>query len=38
VKQYDLVVSAVGTPRVVKKEYLKPEHELVVDTGFIPEK
>jgi methylenetetrahydrofolate dehydrogenase (NADP+)/methenyltetrahydrofolate cyclohydrolase len=38
VKKYDLVVSAVGTPRVVKKEYLKPEHELVVDTGFIPEK
>jgi methylenetetrahydrofolate dehydrogenase (NADP+)/methenyltetrahydrofolate cyclohydrolase len=38
VKQYDLVVSAVGTPRIVKKEYLKPEHELVVDTGFIPEK
>jgi len=37
VKKYDLVVSAVGTPRVVKKEYLKPEHELVVDTGFIPE-
>jgi hypothetical protein len=21
-----------------QKEYLKPEHELVVDTGFIPEK
>jgi len=38
VKKYDLVVSAVGTPRVVKKEHLKPEHELVVDTGFIPEK
>ena len=38
VKKYDLVVSAVGTPRVVKKEHLKSEHELVVDTGFIPEK
>lgn len=38
VKKYDLVVSAVGTPRVVKKEHLKAEHELVVDTGFIPEK
>ena len=38
VKKYDLVVSAVGTPRVVQKEHLKPEHELVVDTGFIPEK
>jgi methylenetetrahydrofolate dehydrogenase (NADP+)/methenyltetrahydrofolate cyclohydrolase len=38
VKKYDVVVSAVGTPRVVKKEHLKPEHELVVDTGFIPEK
>ena len=38
VKKYDVVVSAVGTPRVVNKEHLKPEHELVVDTGFIPEK
>lgn len=38
VKKYDLVVSAVGTPRVVKKEHLKPEHELVVDTGFVPER
>ena len=38
VKQYDIVVSAVGTPRVVKTEHLKPEHELVVDTGFIPQK
>jgi 5,10-methylene-tetrahydrofolate dehydrogenase/methenyl tetrahydrofolate cyclohydrolase len=38
VKKYDLVVSAVGTPRLVKKEHLKPEHELVVDTGFVPEK
>lgn len=38
VKKCDLVVSAVGTPRVVTKDHLKPEHELVVDTGFIPEK
>ena len=37
VKAYDIVVSAVGKPRVVKSEYLKPEHILVVDTGFIPE-
>lgn len=38
VKKYDLVVTAVGTPRVVTKDHLKAEHELVVDTGFIPEK
>ena len=37
VKAYDIVVSAVGTPRVVRSEHLKPEHILVVDTGFIPE-
>jgi methylenetetrahydrofolate dehydrogenase (NADP+)/methenyltetrahydrofolate cyclohydrolase len=36
-KAYDIVVSAVGMPRVVKSEHLKPEHILVVDTGFIPE-
>jgi methylenetetrahydrofolate dehydrogenase (NADP+)/methenyltetrahydrofolate cyclohydrolase len=37
VKAYDIVVSAVGKPRVVKSAHLKPEHILVVDTGFIPE-
>lgn len=37
VKAYDIVVSAVGKPRIVKSEHLKPEHILVVDTGFIPE-
>lgn len=37
VKNHDLVVTAVGTPRVVTKDHLKAEHELVVDTGFIPE-
>ncbi|WP_373499093.1 DUF4157 domain-containing protein [Desulfococcus sp.] len=37
VKAYDIVVSAVGKPRIVKSAYLKPEHILVVDTGFIPE-
>jgi methylenetetrahydrofolate dehydrogenase (NADP+) / methenyltetrahydrofolate cyclohydrolase len=37
VKAYDIVISAVGKPRVVKSEHLKPEHILVVDTGFTPE-
>jgi 5,10-methylene-tetrahydrofolate dehydrogenase/methenyl tetrahydrofolate cyclohydrolase len=36
INNYDIVVSTVGIPGVVKSEYLKKEHILVVDTGFIP--
>jgi methylenetetrahydrofolate dehydrogenase (NADP+)/methenyltetrahydrofolate cyclohydrolase len=37
INNYDIVVSTVGIPGIVKSEYLKKEHILVVDTGFIPQ-
>lgn len=33
----DLVVSATGKANLIQPEYLKPEHKLVIDAGFIPQ-
>lgn len=33
----NLVVSATGQPNLITKDFLKAEHKLVVDTGFIPQ-
>ena len=32
----DIVVSATGVPELLDERHLKPEHKLVVDSGFIP--
>jgi methylenetetrahydrofolate dehydrogenase (NADP+) / methenyltetrahydrofolate cyclohydrolase len=33
----DIVVSATGSPNLIKQDYLKPEHKLVLDAGFVPQ-
>jgi methylenetetrahydrofolate dehydrogenase (NADP+) / methenyltetrahydrofolate cyclohydrolase len=33
----DLVVSATGKANLIQPEYLKLEHKLVIDAGFIPQ-
>jgi methylenetetrahydrofolate dehydrogenase (NADP+) / methenyltetrahydrofolate cyclohydrolase len=33
----DLVVSATGRQNLITRDYLKPEHKLVLDAGFIPQ-
>ena len=33
----DLVVSATGKADLIQVDYLKPEHKLVIDAGFIPQ-
>jgi methylenetetrahydrofolate dehydrogenase (NADP+)/methenyltetrahydrofolate cyclohydrolase len=33
----DIVVSATGKPNLIKRDYLKPEHKVVLDAGFIPQ-
>ena len=32
----DIVVSATGVPELLDSQHIKPEHKLVVDSGFIP--
>ena len=33
----DLVVTATGQANLIQPDYLKPEHKLVIDAGFIPQ-
>ena len=33
----DLVVTATGKVNLIKPDYLKPEHKLVIDAAFIPQ-
>ena len=33
----NLVVSATGVANLITRDFLRPEHKLVVDTGFIPQ-
>ncbi len=38
VKDADIVISVTGKPGVLGPEHLKPEHRLVVDSGFVPQR
>jgi methylenetetrahydrofolate dehydrogenase (NADP+)/methenyltetrahydrofolate cyclohydrolase len=33
----DIVVSATGKPNLIERDYLKPEHKIVLDAGFVPQ-
>jgi methylenetetrahydrofolate dehydrogenase (NADP+) / methenyltetrahydrofolate cyclohydrolase len=33
----DIVVSATGKQNLITRDYLKPEHKLVLDAGFVPQ-
>jgi methylenetetrahydrofolate dehydrogenase (NADP+)/methenyltetrahydrofolate cyclohydrolase len=37
VREADIVISVTGTPGVLGPEHLRPEHQLVVDSGFVPQ-
>jgi methylenetetrahydrofolate dehydrogenase (NADP+) / methenyltetrahydrofolate cyclohydrolase len=37
VREADIVISVTGTPGVLGPEHLRPEHRLVVDSGFVPQ-
>ena len=38
VKEADIVISVTGKPGVLGPEHLRPEHRLVVDSGFVPQR
>jgi methylenetetrahydrofolate dehydrogenase (NADP+)/methenyltetrahydrofolate cyclohydrolase len=38
VKEADIVISVTGKPGILGPEHLKPEHRLVVDSGFVPQR
>ncbi|MCX5070358.1 hypothetical protein OOJ91_31410 [Micromonospora lupini] len=36
VRDVDIVISVTGSPGLLGPEHLRPEHRLVVDSGFVP--